>query len=129
LRSSPWMRTHPHRRFSRPRRRMSSTSSSLIGGRPGLRRARHRRHRLLARSRCHLSRVSGVTRKHRHRARGRHRLRAARIARSAGRYRIRPCTCRLRTRTWCRSTMISMSLSDSDRREEATRRRSRHIAT
>ena len=32
------------RRFSRPRRTISSTSSSLIGGRPGPRCARHRRH-------------------------------------------------------------------------------------
>ncbi len=35
LRSSPWMRTQPQLRFSRPRRTISSTSSALIGGRPG----------------------------------------------------------------------------------------------
>ncbi len=34
-RSSPWTRTQPQRRFSRAIRTMSSTSSSLMGGRPG----------------------------------------------------------------------------------------------
>src|ERR1039458_9964043 len=38
------MRTQPQRRFSRPRRTMSSTISSPSGGRPGPRRARHRFH-------------------------------------------------------------------------------------
>jgi hypothetical protein len=85
FRSSPWMRTHPQIRFSRPRPTMSPTSSSLIGGRPGPRRFRHRRHLCLAASRCHRSSVSGVTRKERHRSRGSSRLSPARIARSAGR--------------------------------------------
>ena len=38
-----------------------------------------------------------------------------------------PFTCRLRTRSWCRSTMISTSLSDSDRHETLSLR-SRQIA-
>ena len=37
LRSSPWIRTQPHRGFSRPRRVMSSTVSGSRGGRPGRR--------------------------------------------------------------------------------------------
>jgi hypothetical protein len=67
FRSSPWMRTHPQRRFSRPRRTMRPTSSSLIGDRPGPRCFRHRRHLCLAASRCHRNSVSGVTRNDRHR--------------------------------------------------------------
>jgi hypothetical protein len=84
FRSSPWMRTHPQRRFSRPSRTMRSTSSSLIGGRPGPRCFCHLRRLCLAASRCHRSSVSGGT-KDRHRVRGSNRLSAARIARATGR--------------------------------------------
>ena len=126
FRSSPGTRTHPQRRSSGPRRTMSPTNSSLIGGRPYPRRFLHRRHLCLAASRCHRSSVSGVTRKDRRRARGSNRLSAASIARSVGRYRTRACSRRSRTCTWCRSTMISMSLSDSVRRDDITRRRRRH---
>jgi hypothetical protein len=62
-RRSPGMRTHPQRRFSRPSLTTSSTTSSLSGGRPGLRRARQRVHLRRESSRCQRSRVSGVTRK------------------------------------------------------------------
>jgi hypothetical protein len=58
-RSSPWMRTHPQRRFSRPSLTMSSTISSPSGARPGPRWARHRFHLLLESSRCQRNRVSG----------------------------------------------------------------------
>ena len=44
LGSSPWMRTQPQLRFSRPRRKISSTSSALIAGRPRPRCRRHARH-------------------------------------------------------------------------------------
>jgi len=89
FRSSPWIRTHPHRRFSRPRRTMRSTRPAAIGGRPGPRRFCHLRHLCLAASRCQRSRVSGVTRKDCQCCLGSRRLSAARIARSAGRYRTR----------------------------------------
>jgi len=36
---------------------------------------------------------------------------ASRTARSTGRYRTRPWSWRSRTNTWCRTTVISMSLS------------------
>jgi hypothetical protein len=65
FRNSPWMRIHPQRRFSRPRRMMSSTMGAAIGGRPVPPCALHRRHLTLADSRCHRSSVSGVTRKDR----------------------------------------------------------------
>ena len=55
-RSSPWMRTQPQRRFSWAIRTMSSTSSSLMGGRPGPRVDRRRRHLRLESSRCQRSR-------------------------------------------------------------------------
>jgi hypothetical protein len=96
---------------------MSSTNSALIGGRPGPRCLLHCRHLCLAAWRCHRNRVCGVTMKERHRARGSNRLSAARIARSAGRCLTRPWSCRWRTRTWCRSTTISTSRSDSVHRQ------------
>ena len=84
-RSSLWMRTQPQLRFSRAIRTMSSTSSSLMGGRPGPRVDRQRRHLRLESSRCQQRSVSGVTRKQRQRRRGSNRLSAASIARSVGR--------------------------------------------
>ncbi len=36
LRSSPWMRRHPQRRFSRPSRRIRARISGSVWGRPGL---------------------------------------------------------------------------------------------
>jgi hypothetical protein len=84
-RSSPWTRTQPQRRFSRTSRTMSSTSSSLMGGRPGPRVDRQRRPLRLESSRCQQRSVSGVTRKERQRHRASNRERAARIARSTGR--------------------------------------------
>ena len=78
-RSSPWMRTQPQRRFSRAIRAMSSTSSSLMGGRPGPRVDRRRRHLRLESSRCQQRSVSGVTRKERQRHRGSNRERATRL--------------------------------------------------
>jgi hypothetical protein len=84
-RSSPWTRTQPQRRFSRAIRTMSSTSSSDMGGRPGPRVDRQRRHLRLESSRCQQRSVSGVTRKERQRHRASNRQRAARIARSTGR--------------------------------------------
>ena len=90
LRSSPWMRTQPQLRFSRPRRTISSTSSAPIGGRPGPRRRRHARHFRRPASRCQRTSVAGVTGKPRHRSRGRSRLKAASSARSAARYLARP---------------------------------------
>ena len=59
-------------------RTMSSTSSSDMGGRPGPRVDRQRRHLRLESSRCRRRRVSSVTRKERQRHRGSNRERAAR---------------------------------------------------
>jgi hypothetical protein len=74
--------------------------------------------------------TSGVTRNDRQRHRGSScRDRAARIARSTRRQRTRPCTWRSRKRTSCWSTISSMSLSNSSRREERTRPSSRQRAT
>ena len=57
-RSSPWILTTPHRVFSRARRRISATSSSGIGGRPG---GLGWRHFAATRRRCQRSSVPGVT--------------------------------------------------------------------
>src|SRR5450830_1388660 len=77
LRSSPSIRTHPHRGFSRARRRMSSRIAASIGGRPG-RPVLRSVHFLLPSSRCQRGRVAGVTRKATQRSRGMTRLAAAR---------------------------------------------------
>ena len=65
-------------------RTMSSTSSSDMGGRPGPRVDRRRRHLRPKSPRCQRRSVSGVTRKERQRHRGSNRERAARL-RSTGR--------------------------------------------
>jgi hypothetical protein len=70
--SSPAIRRHPHRGFSRARRRTSSRTSRLIPGRPG-RRPGYVQRRATSR-RCHPSSVSGVTKNQRHRSRGSSRL-------------------------------------------------------
>ena len=57
-RSSPWILTTPHRVFSRARRRISATSSSGTGGRPG---GLGWRHFAATRRRCQRSSVPGVT--------------------------------------------------------------------
>src|SRR5664280_610838 len=44
----------------------------------------------------------------------------------AGRYRTHASSCRWRTRSWCRSTMISISLSNLVRRHDNKRPRMRH---
>lgn len=57
-RSSPWIRTAPQVRLSQAMVRISSTSSSLIGGRPG---AFGWRHLSATRRRCQRNSMPGVT--------------------------------------------------------------------
>ncbi|HLX50094.1 MAG TPA: hypothetical protein VKS82_17340, partial [Streptosporangiaceae bacterium] len=78
-RSSPWMRTTPHHRFSRASRRINATSSSGTGGRPG---DLGWRHFAAAIRRCQRSSVPGVTIRHARSAFGRTRASAASTARS-----------------------------------------------
>jgi len=71
----------PHLGFSLPSRRIRCLIKGSSGGRPGGREPRPPR--VFRRSRCHLARVSGPTRKPFHRCRDRSRAAAARNARSA----------------------------------------------
>ena len=89
LRSSPWMRTHPHLGFSRPRRMTRSLIAGSSGGRPRVPRLRYV-HFLLTSSRCHRSRVWGVTRREDHRSLGSSRLATVMRTRSIRRNRGRP---------------------------------------
>jgi hypothetical protein len=125
LASSPRILRHPHLEFSLPIRRMSSRTSSSIGGLPpaGPRRKVHFRH---TSSRCHRRSVGGLTRKDDHRDRASVLLSAVMNRRSRRRSRGLP-TWRLRTISWWRRTTSSTSLficSLEERAIDRTRRRS-----
>lgn len=95
LASSPLIRRHPHRGFSRPILRMRSRTSGAIGGRPPVDPWRYV-HFLRTSSRCQRRSVCGRMRNEDHRSRGSALLSAARYSRSRRRRRGRP-TWRLRT--------------------------------
>jgi len=94
--------------FSLPIRRMSSRTSSLIGGLPPPD-ARRKVHFLRTSSRCQRRMVWGLTTKADQRARGRAVLNAAMNSRSLRRRRGLP-TWRLRTINWWRRTTTSTSV-------------------
>jgi hypothetical protein len=103
LRSSPWIRTHPHLGFSLPGRTTRSVTSGSRGGRPGPRCGEV--HLRLTSWRCHRSSVWGVTMNEPHRSRESPRLAAARNARSRSRSSGRR-TGRRRTFSWWRRTGV-----------------------
>jgi hypothetical protein len=116
LRSSPWMRTTPHRRFSRAIRKINATSSSGTGGRPG---ALGWRHFAAAIRRCQRSSVPGVTIRHARSAFGRTRASAASTARSL-QDKCGSGVARRSTATSCRSASISASSDAEDRVSNAS---------
>src|SRR3990172_1657012 len=69
LASSPEIRTHPQRGFSRAMRRISAVTSGSIGGRPGFFVLPYV-HFFLTSSRCQRRSVLGLTRNELHRSRG-----------------------------------------------------------
>jgi hypothetical protein len=76
FRSSPLIRMYPHLGFSLAMRITRFLRWGAVGGRPGLV-LPHRRAFAVTSWRCHLTRVSGLTRKDRQRQRGSKRLRVA----------------------------------------------------
>ena len=115
-RSSPWTRTTPQQRFSRASRKISATSSSVIGGRPG---GLGWRHFATAMRRCQRSSVPGVTIRRARSAFGSTRASAASTARSL-QDRCGLAVVRRSTATSCRSTSISASLDEEDRVSSAS---------
>jgi len=115
-RSSPWILTTPRRVFSRARRRISATSSSGTGGRPG---GLGWHHFAATRRRCQRSSVPGVTIRRVRSPFGMILVSAASTARSV------QDMCglgfaRRSTATSCRSASISTSLDDADRATSAS---------
>jgi hypothetical protein len=115
-RSSPWILTTPHRVFSRARRRISATSSSGTGGRPG---GLGWRHFAATRRRCQRSSAPGVTMRRARSALGMFLVSAARTARPVQDIRGLGVV-RRSTATSCRSASISTSLADEDRASSAS---------
>ena len=114
--SSPWILTTPQRRFSRASRKISATTSSGSGGRPG---CLGWRHLATAMRRCQRSSVPGVTIRPARSAFGRTLASAASTARSLQDRRGLGVT-RRSTATSCRSAGISASLDEDERASNAS---------
>lgn len=106
-RSSPWIRVYPHDGLSPASRRISSTSSSPIGGRPG---GRGCRHLAATNLRCHRSTVPGATSRWARRCLGSSRISAANNARSVQSSRGVGLVRRSTATSW-RNTINSTSLA------------------
>jgi hypothetical protein len=116
-RTSPWIRTAPHRRFSLATRRINAVSSSGIGGRPGALGWRYLAAAILL---CRRSKVPGVTIRRARCAFGRIRASAASTARSFHASRGFGFARRKIAASW-RSASISASLDAEERANNASR--------
>ena len=115
-RSSPWMRTTPHRRFSRARRTIGAADSSGTGGRPG---ALGWHHLAGISLRCRRSRRAGRHESVRTQQLGQDAASAASAARS-DQVILGLGFARRGTATSCRSARISVSFEACDRANSAS---------